>query len=105
MVILHTNHGPITIELDAAHAPKSVTNFLEYVRVLGHFVQVDVLERQPAFLAGSVVALDAVALDDIGVTGRELVRRRTATGGQQGRGQRQGETEYAWAHQRETPRI
>ena len=24
MVILHTNHGPITIELDAVHAPKSV---------------------------------------------------------------------------------
>src|SRR3982074_1464365 len=36
MVILHTNHGPITIELDAAHAPKSVANFLEYVRA-GHF--------------------------------------------------------------------
>src|ERR1700675_3148714 len=36
MVILHTNHGPITIELDAAHASKSVANFLEYVRA-GHF--------------------------------------------------------------------
>ncbi len=36
MVILHTNHGPITIELDAARAPKSVANFLEYVRA-GHF--------------------------------------------------------------------
>ncbi len=36
MVILHTNHGPITIELDTAHAPKSVANFLEYVRA-GHF--------------------------------------------------------------------
>jgi peptidyl-prolyl cis-trans isomerase B (cyclophilin B) len=36
MVILHTNHGPITIELDAAHAPKSVANFLEYARA-GHF--------------------------------------------------------------------
>ena len=36
MVILHTNHGPITIELDTAHAPKSVANFLEYIRA-GHF--------------------------------------------------------------------
>src|SRR5438132_13529104 len=36
MVILHTNHGPITIELDAARAPKTVANFLEYVRA-GHF--------------------------------------------------------------------
>src|SRR2546423_12053736 len=36
MVILHTNHGPITIDLDAAKAPKSVANFLEYVRA-GHF--------------------------------------------------------------------
>ena len=36
MVILHTNHGPITIELDAVHAPKSFANFLEYVRA-GHF--------------------------------------------------------------------
>ena len=36
MVILHTNHGPITLELDAARAPKSVANFLDYVRG-GHF--------------------------------------------------------------------
>jgi peptidyl-prolyl cis-trans isomerase B (cyclophilin B) len=36
MVILHTNHGPITIELDPAKAPKSVANFLEYARA-GHF--------------------------------------------------------------------
>lgn len=36
MIILHTNHGPITIELDAAHAPQSVANFLEYARA-GHF--------------------------------------------------------------------
>jgi len=36
MVILHTNHGAITIELDAERAPKSVANFLEYVRS-GHF--------------------------------------------------------------------
>src|SRR6202049_4924914 len=36
MVILHTKHGPITIELDTAHAPKSVANFLDYVRA-GHF--------------------------------------------------------------------
>jgi peptidyl-prolyl cis-trans isomerase B (cyclophilin B) len=36
MVILHTNHGPITLELDAERAPKSVANFLAYVRA-GHF--------------------------------------------------------------------
>ena len=34
--ILHTNHGAITIELDGAHAPKSVANFLAYARA-GHF--------------------------------------------------------------------
>ena len=36
MVILHTNHGPIKIELDAKNAPKTVANFLSYVRS-GHF--------------------------------------------------------------------
>ena len=36
MVILHTNHGPITLELDSARAPKSVANFLAYVRA-GHY--------------------------------------------------------------------
>jgi peptidyl-prolyl cis-trans isomerase B (cyclophilin B) len=36
MVILHTSHGPITLELDAERAPKSVANFLAYVRA-GHF--------------------------------------------------------------------
>ncbi|TMH35262.1 MAG: peptidyl-prolyl cis-trans isomerase [Betaproteobacteria bacterium] len=35
-VILHTNHGAITLELDAEHAPKTVENFLAYVRA-GHF--------------------------------------------------------------------
>jgi peptidyl-prolyl cis-trans isomerase B (cyclophilin B) len=35
-VILHTNHGDITIELDAANAPVTVENFLGYVRS-GHF--------------------------------------------------------------------
>ncbi len=35
-VILHTNHGDITIELDAAHSPKTVENFLQYVRD-GHY--------------------------------------------------------------------
>jgi len=34
--ILHTKHGAITIELDNAHAPKSVANFLAYARA-GHF--------------------------------------------------------------------
>ena len=36
MVILHTNHGPITLELDAAKAPKTVENFLSYVKS-GHY--------------------------------------------------------------------
>ncbi len=36
MVILHTNHGKITLELDQARAPKTVANFLDYVRA-GHF--------------------------------------------------------------------
>lgn len=31
MIVLHTNYGPITLELDAAKAPKTVENFLEYV--------------------------------------------------------------------------
>jgi len=30
-IILHTNYGPITLELDAEKAPKTVENFLEYV--------------------------------------------------------------------------
>ena len=36
MVVLHTNHGDITLELDAERAPISVANFLQYVRD-GHF--------------------------------------------------------------------
>jgi peptidyl-prolyl cis-trans isomerase B (cyclophilin B) len=36
MVTLHTNHGVITIELDAAKAPLTVENFLGYVES-GHF--------------------------------------------------------------------
>ena len=32
MVILHTNRGDITIELDAENAPKTAENFLQYVR-------------------------------------------------------------------------
>ena len=36
MVILHTNHGDITLDLDAANAPKTVENFLAYVRS-GHY--------------------------------------------------------------------
>ena len=35
-VVLHTNHGAITLELDAARAPKTVANFLAYVGA-GHF--------------------------------------------------------------------
>jgi peptidyl-prolyl cis-trans isomerase B (cyclophilin B) len=36
MVVLHTNHGKITLELDSTRAPKTVANFLDYVRA-GHF--------------------------------------------------------------------
>ena len=32
MIILHTNHGDITIELDFDKAPKSAANFLEYAK-------------------------------------------------------------------------
>jgi len=35
-VILHTNHGDITLELDAENAPASTANFLQYVRD-GHY--------------------------------------------------------------------
>ena len=36
MVKLHTNHGVITIALDEQKAPKSVANFLDYVKS-GHY--------------------------------------------------------------------
>ncbi len=36
MVILHTNHGDITLQLDAENAPTTVANFLQYVRD-GHY--------------------------------------------------------------------
>lgn len=36
MVILHTNHGDITLELDVNNAPATVANFLQYVRD-GHY--------------------------------------------------------------------
>ena len=36
MVNFHTNHGVITLELDAAKAPVTVANFLSYVES-GHF--------------------------------------------------------------------
>ncbi|WP_431206887.1 peptidylprolyl isomerase [Burkholderia cepacia] len=36
MVELHTNHGVIKLELDAAKAPKTVENFLDYVKK-GHY--------------------------------------------------------------------
>lgn len=35
-VVLHTNHGDITIQLDAENAPASTANFLQYVRD-GHY--------------------------------------------------------------------
>ena len=36
MVVLHTNFGDITLELDAEKAPKTVANFIDYVKS-GHF--------------------------------------------------------------------
>ena len=35
-VVLTTNHGQITLELDAAKAPKTVENFISYVKA-GHY--------------------------------------------------------------------
>ena len=35
-VKLHTSHGPIVLELDAAKAPETVANFLQYVNS-GHY--------------------------------------------------------------------
>jgi peptidyl-prolyl cis-trans isomerase B (cyclophilin B) len=35
-VVLHTNHGDITLELDLENAPASAANFLQYVRD-GHY--------------------------------------------------------------------
>lgn len=35
-VLLHTNHGMITLELDAANAPLTVANFIDYVEA-GHY--------------------------------------------------------------------
>ena len=36
IIILHTNFGDITLELDSAKAPKTVANFVEYVKS-GHY--------------------------------------------------------------------
>ncbi len=36
MIVLHTNHGAITLELDAENAPRTVENFLQYARD-GHY--------------------------------------------------------------------
>lgn len=36
MIALHTNHGTITLELDAERAPDTVANFLEYAKS-GHY--------------------------------------------------------------------
>ena len=36
MIKLHTNHGVVTLELDAEKAPKTVANFLAYVAA-GHY--------------------------------------------------------------------
>jgi len=36
MIKLHTNHGTITLKLDAEKAPETVANFIEYVKS-GHY--------------------------------------------------------------------
>jgi peptidyl-prolyl cis-trans isomerase B (cyclophilin B) len=36
MIKLHTNHGTITLELDADKAPKTVANFIDYAQA-GHY--------------------------------------------------------------------
>jgi peptidyl-prolyl cis-trans isomerase B (cyclophilin B) len=36
MVVLHTNHGDVTLELDSENSPATVKNFLKYVRD-GHY--------------------------------------------------------------------
>jgi peptidyl-prolyl cis-trans isomerase B (cyclophilin B) len=36
MIILHTNHGDIKLELDFEKAPKTAANFVEYVKA-GHY--------------------------------------------------------------------
>ena len=36
MIVLHTNHGDVTLQLDAENAPATVANFLQYVRD-GHY--------------------------------------------------------------------
>ena len=68
-------------------ATQLARDFLEDLLVLGHLLKVDILERQAARLAGKVMAVDAVTLDDLGVAGRELLGGRLAAGGEGGRDQ------------------
>ena len=48
-VVLTTNHGDITIELDAAKAPKTVENFLQYVKD-GHYTNTVFHRVIPGFM-------------------------------------------------------
>ncbi len=48
-VLLTTNHGDITIELDAAKAPKTVENFLQYVND-GHYTNTVFHRVIPGFM-------------------------------------------------------
>ena len=48
-VVLTTNHGDITIELDAAKAPKTVENFLQYVND-GHYTNTVFHRVIPGFM-------------------------------------------------------
>jgi peptidyl-prolyl cis-trans isomerase B (cyclophilin B) len=49
VVKLHTNHGIIIIELDEQRAPKTVANFLEYVKS-GHFANTVFHRVIPGFM-------------------------------------------------------
>ena len=48
-VLLTTNHGDITLELDAAKAPKTVENFLQYVKD-GHYTNTVFHRVIPGFM-------------------------------------------------------
>jgi peptidyl-prolyl cis-trans isomerase B (cyclophilin B) len=49
VVKLHTNHGIIIVELDEQRAPKTVANFLEYVKS-GHFANTVFHRVIPGFM-------------------------------------------------------
>ena len=50
MIKLHTNHGVIALELDAAKAPDTVANFIQYVND-GHYTNTIFHRVIPGFMA------------------------------------------------------